>query len=283
MATKFITNIEKGDFQVEMLVDGEIFNKEIILKAAYELVDKVYMFFQKKGKNYIVQFKLKDKKDDLDTIVKSFWEELVFHDLRKQLEEQTWARREKIIETALWFSIWNEEIQNSIQEITKKLDTYYSASDIHITIENLEEIEKEIKETMEIMKKWDTKKNVKIKSQNIPAELGEIIENLNLIKIDEIDIKKYIKDITSIKKTFEIIIKDYNKTNSKKSFTDLEWVYNHLWKMVEELIKEQNRIEWKEVEQKKSIDEIIWEIKDDEDFTDEDKDEIIAILKDIED
>gem|GEM_PF-1394004 len=72
MATKFITNIEKGDFQVEMLVDGEIFNKEIILKAAYELVDKVYMFFQKKGKNYIVQFKLKDKKDDLDTIVKSF-------------------------------------------------------------------------------------------------------------------------------------------------------------------------------------------------------------------
>ena len=105
-----------------MLVDGKLFNDKIILKAAYELVDKVYMFFKKQEDDYVVQFKLKPEiKEDIDTIVNSFWEELVFHRLRYDLDKKYWKLKEKIIETALGFGLTLEDIKQDLNEVMEKL------------------------------------------------------------------------------------------------------------------------------------------------------------------
>jgi hypothetical protein len=40
-----------------------------VLKASYEFTDQVYMSFEKEKKNIIVYFKLKNKKDKLQSII----------------------------------------------------------------------------------------------------------------------------------------------------------------------------------------------------------------------
>lgn len=113
---KFIKHIEKSDYQVEMIVDWKIFSVNNVLKASYELVDKVYMFFKSQWDDYLVQFKLKDDKLNLDQIVNSFWEELVYHKLRYDIDQKSWDLRKKIIETALWFGVSLDDIQSDIMK-----------------------------------------------------------------------------------------------------------------------------------------------------------------------
>lgn len=113
---KFVKSVEKWTYQVEMIVDWKIFSVNNVLKASYELVDKVYMFFKSYWDDYLVQFKLKDDKLDLDQIVNSFWEELVYHKLRYDIDQQSWSLRQKIIETALWYGVSLEDIQSDIMK-----------------------------------------------------------------------------------------------------------------------------------------------------------------------
>ncbi len=113
----FIRNIEKWKFDIEMVVDWKIFDKKTILRAAYELVDKVYMFFKKDWDEFIVQFKLKDKNLKLDDVVNTFWEELVFHNLRAQIDKKTWKMKQRIIETALGYSLSLEDIKEDLERI----------------------------------------------------------------------------------------------------------------------------------------------------------------------
>ncbi len=119
---QFIKKTQKWPYEVEMMVDGKIFPEKVILKAMYELVDKVYMFIKTKWNDYIVQFKLKSEvEEDLDAIVYSFGEELVFHRLRYDLDRKYWKLKEKIIETALWFGLSLEDIKKDLGEVMEKL------------------------------------------------------------------------------------------------------------------------------------------------------------------
>lgn len=118
---KFIKKTTKSDFEIEYLIDWEIFEINTVMKAAYELVDKVYMFFSKQWNDMIAQFSLKDKNLDLEEIVKSFWEELVYHKLRYDIDKKYWKTREKILNTALWFWVSLEEIKTDLDNIS----TYY--------------------------------------------------------------------------------------------------------------------------------------------------------------
>lgn len=113
----FVKKIEKWTFNFEMVVDWKIFDKKTILRAAYELVDKVYMFFKKDGDDFVVQFKLKDEKLDMDGIVDSFWEELVFHDLRSQIDKKTGKMKERIMETALGYGLTLEDVKLDLEKL----------------------------------------------------------------------------------------------------------------------------------------------------------------------
>jgi len=119
---QFIKKIEKWPYEVEMLVDGKIFNDKVVLKAMYELVDKVYMFVKTKWDDYIVKFKLKPNiNEKIEDIVNTFWEELVYHRLRYDLDKKYWKLREKIIETALGFGLSLEDIKKDLDEVMNKL------------------------------------------------------------------------------------------------------------------------------------------------------------------
>ena len=105
-----------------MIVDGKIFNDKVVLKAMYELVDKAYMFVKAKDDDYIVQFKLKPNiEGKIDDVVNSFWEELVYHKLRYDLDRKYWKLRERIIETALGFGLTLEDMKRDLDEVMNKL------------------------------------------------------------------------------------------------------------------------------------------------------------------
>lgn len=118
----FIKTIKKWPYDIQLKVDGKLFNDKVVLKAAYELVDKVYMFFEKNWDNFKVYFKLKPEvEENLENIVYSFGEELVFHRLRYDLDRKYWKLREKIIETALGFGLTLEDVKKDLDEVMEKL------------------------------------------------------------------------------------------------------------------------------------------------------------------
>jgi len=60
---KFLKETISGK-QFELTIDTQIFSKDIILKAAYNFLDKGYFFFSlDTDKNIILQFTLKDGVD----------------------------------------------------------------------------------------------------------------------------------------------------------------------------------------------------------------------------
>ena len=119
----YIKITKKTPYKLECKVDSKIFNDKIVLKAMYELVDKVYMFIETtKNGNYKVFFKLKSGVEEkIDHIVDTFGEELVYHKLRSDLDKKTWKLKEKIISTALGFWLTYNDIKEDIEEITNKL------------------------------------------------------------------------------------------------------------------------------------------------------------------
>jgi len=134
---EFIKKLEKSEFQVEMLVDGKIFDEDVMLKAAYELVNDVYMFFKTQGDDYIVQFKLKNEKKTLDDVVNAFGEELVYHRLRKDIDQKTWSVRTKIVEAALWYGLTLEEIKDDIYNLSAPIDEEDSQNNAERSVEDI--------------------------------------------------------------------------------------------------------------------------------------------------
>ena len=118
----YLTKLNEWPYEVELLVDWKIFKEQVVLKAMYELVDKVYMFIKKDWDDYKILFKLKpDIKEEIEDIVNSFWEELVFHRLRYDLDKKYWKLKEKIIETALGFWLSLDDLKQDLDEIMDKI------------------------------------------------------------------------------------------------------------------------------------------------------------------
>ena len=155
----FVKVIDKNSFQIEMKVNMEIFDKRIVLRAAYELVDKVYMFFDKEENYYIVQFKLKDEKNNIEDIINSFQEELVYHKLRDDIEKQTGKFREDIVGTALWYGVSVEDIEADIKRISIPVfnneNKEISVDSVIADIENDPEFTDEKDDIIKLLKKID--------------------------------------------------------------------------------------------------------------------------------
>ena len=83
----------------ELLIDKNLFNKDIVLKAAYTFLDKWYFFF-KLDKNWdlILQFTSKNWiLENSETIIANFSDELLSTYLRDKLERDNKNIREKRI------------------------------------------------------------------------------------------------------------------------------------------------------------------------------------------
>lgn len=177
----------------ELLIDKNLFSKDIVLKAAYWFLDLGYFFFKlDENENIIMQFTKKSwVKKEPKEIIWDFSDELLNVYLRDKLEHDNKEIREKIVWTAIansidskWFVEFDTDKQNNDNKEQNQIDFDKDIDEILREIENdpelkideaeieriLKEIEEETQE-MEIQKPTitldpNTVKDVKAKFQN---------------------------------------------------------------------------------------------------------------------
>ncbi len=159
----FLKEIVEGK-QFELTIDTQVFSKDIILKAAYNFLDKGYFLFKhNKDKNIVLQFTVKEGvKDTPKSIVWDFTDELLNVYLRDKLEKDNRVIREQIVTTALSSALdkgnfvsmdtdnsgengeQNQiDFDKDIDEILKEIE---NDPDLKIDEEEIENILKEIQE-----------------------------------------------------------------------------------------------------------------------------------------
>lgn len=150
--------------QFELTIDTKIFTKDIILKAAYNFLDKGYFFFKHDDtKNIILQFTKKTDVDaNLKNVIWQFSNELLDVYLRDKLEKDNKEIRETIVKKAIAGPLDTDnfvtldtdltqqqnqiDFDKDIDEILKEIE---NDPDLKIDEEEIEKILKEIEEETE--------------------------------------------------------------------------------------------------------------------------------------
>ncbi len=153
--------------QFELLIDTNIFPKDIILKAAYVFLDRWYFFFKQDSDwNIVLQFTTReDNKENPKNVIADFSDELLATYLRDKLEKENKEIREKIVWAAIANSLdannfvaidtnnqWNQQEQNQIdfdKDIDEILKEIENDPELQIDEEEIEKILKEIEEETE--------------------------------------------------------------------------------------------------------------------------------------
>ncbi|OIO76817.1 His-Xaa-Ser system protein HxsD [Candidatus Gracilibacteria bacterium CG_4_9_14_0_2_um_filter_38_7] len=182
-------DIENNRF--ELTIDTGLFSSDIVLKAAYNFLDRGYFFFELDGKKSItLQFTPKEGvKDSPETLIGKFSDELLSVVLRDKLEKDNKDIREKIIGAAIANSLDSKGFV--------ELDTD---------------------------RKQDNMQGNQIDFDKDIDEILREIENDPELKIDEAEIERILKEIEeetqselSVKKT--TVTLDVNAVkNAKKKF-----------------------------------------------------------------
>lgn len=171
----------------ELLIDTKIFNKEVILKAAYTFLDRWYFFFKLDWENMILQFtKRWDNKEDAKNIISDFTDELLSTLLRSNLEVTNKEIRERIV----WAAIGNSIDYNWFISIDPNSDKWVNNMENNkIDFDrDIDDILKEIENDPEL--KIDEEEIEKI-LREIEEETGNDIEdNTPVIKLDTDAVKK---------------------------------------------------------------------------------------------
>lgn len=146
---------------IELLIDTNIFPKEIILKAAFNFLDRWYFFFKfDENKNMILQLtKREENTENLEKIIENFSDTLLETYLRDKLEKDNKTIRETIVTKAInwpldynnFVSFHTEEGYNSTQneidfdkDIDEILAEIENDPDLKIDEEEIEKILAEI-------------------------------------------------------------------------------------------------------------------------------------------
>lgn len=206
----------------ELIIDPNIFNRNIIFKSAHIFLEKGYFFFKhNEEKNIVLQFTLKDGIEEKpEMILGAYSDELLNNLLREKVFEENKEVRTEIITSALQNSLREAELPNNWKGYDNVGDSYFwweeenneidfdkDIDDILKEIENdpelkidEEEIDKILKE-IEEEEEWEGK-DVKESDDRVWKENNEIdisidveIENDWELNIDENEIKKIIKEI----------------------------------------------------------------------------------------
>ncbi len=153
----------------ELVIDTGIFSKDIILKSAYNFLDKGYFFFKfDENENIILEFtKKSDVQDTPESIIWEFSDELLNVYLRDKLEKDNKVIRETIVTKAIngpldfqnYVSLDTDNKHNpqqdeidfdrDIDDILKEIE---NDPDLKIDEQEIENILREIEEETELSK-----------------------------------------------------------------------------------------------------------------------------------
>lgn len=151
----------------ELTIDTSIFEKDVILKAAYNFLDIGYFFFRyDKDKNIILECRAKEWVDySTEKIIGEYSDELLATYLRDKLEKDNKVIREAIINKAIY---WPFDAQNFVT-----LDT-----------DNQQEINQNAfdDDIDEILKEVDQDSNLDIDENEIQKILDEIESSSEVVK-----------------------------------------------------------------------------------------------------
>jgi len=171
----FLKEIVK-EKQFELLIDVNIFSKDIILKAAYQFLDRGYFFFKQDNDwNIILQFTLReDNNENPKNIIANFSDELLATYLRDKLEKENKEIREKIV----WAAIANSLDANNFVAIDteRKKDQDFNQEQNQIDFD---------KDIDEILKEIENDPELQIDEEEIEKILKEIEEEAENELVDE--------------------------------------------------------------------------------------------------
>ncbi|NDK07673.1 His-Xaa-Ser system protein HxsD [Candidatus Gracilibacteria bacterium] len=184
---EFLKEKVKGD-KFELLIDSKIFSKDIVLKAAYNYLDKGYFFFfLDEDKNIVLQFtKKQGVKNKPEEVIGDFSDELLSVYLRDKLEKDNKDIREKIVGAAIANSLqtggfveintddclcedqnqidFDKDIDDILKEIENDPELKVDEDEIERILKEIEqEYEKESEEKPSIKVDVDAVKDVKEK------------------------------------------------------------------------------------------------------------------------
>lgn len=91
----------------------ELYQKEVILKAAYAFTDIMYIHIDVDTENYLVELTSKQNEAS-EVLYKKFENELIMQEVRLIVSGKTKAIREIIVARALSSTMINTDVENSI-------------------------------------------------------------------------------------------------------------------------------------------------------------------------
>lgn len=187
-------NFIKKDIEwnkIEFLIDKNLFSKDIVLKAAYNFLDKWYFFFKlDENSNIILQFTSKEGElVESDKIIWDFSDELLSVCLRDKLEHDNKEIREKIV----WAAIWNSLDSRGFIEIDtdRKNDNWE---------QNQIDFDKDIDE---ILREIENDPELKIDEEEIERILREIESETSLIETEDSKITLDPNNLKDVKSKFQ--------------------------------------------------------------------------------
>ena len=172
--------------QFELIIDINIFSKDIALKAAYQFLDRWYFFFKLDSDlNLLLQFTSReDNSEKPENIIADFSDELLAVYLRDNLEKENKDIREKIV----WAAIANSLDSNNFVALDTNKQNWDNGEQNQIDFDkDIDEILKEIEEDPEL--KIDEEEIEKILKE-IEEETESEIEEKPQITVDPEAVKK---------------------------------------------------------------------------------------------
>lgn len=218
---EFLKETQKWN-KFELLIDLKIFSNEIVLKAAYNFLDKGYFFFFiNEDKNLVLQFTRKDwVEENPEDIIWDFSDELLSVYLRDRLEKSNKEIREKIV----WAAIANSlESQDFVQFDTdncwcddqNQIDFDKDIEDILKEIENDPELKIDEDEIERILKEIESETENEIKKDKENKWDKKSNSNPKIDEDDELSVMVDIEAVKDLKEKFKKN-KDTKKTKNKK-------------------------------------------------------------------
>lgn len=181
----FLNTLIEGE-KIELLIDTKIFAKDIVLKSAYQFLDKWYFFFKfDENSNLIVVFTKRESGLDLEKLIWEFSDTLLETYLRDKLEKDNKIIRETIVEKAI---NWPLDKENFVTLDTDNLENNQEQNQIDFD-----------KDIDEILKEIENDPDLKIDEEEIKKILKEIEEETET----EIQKPKITIDPEAIKKAKE--------------------------------------------------------------------------------
>jgi len=168
--TPFLTQNSQNN-RLELLIDGEIFSNNIVMKAAYTFLDRAYFFFRKDGKNTIVQIHPKEgQRWSSETFAFEYSDELLATNLRDKLEKDNKEIRETIVKRALasYADVSNfRSIEPQVQQAQNQIDFDKDIDEILREIENDPDLKIDEEEISRILAEIEMETG-EMKKQKVP-------------------------------------------------------------------------------------------------------------------